>query len=100
MVDTVVTGRFVSIRIEDINSPGGINTSRTSVRFSIDNDNCSLVLAQYRENDGFERRASNECLNQAYTELRFRNSLNTYFDYDLATIVQNRDITTNKVFSI
>ncbi|MEC9284371.1 MAG: hypothetical protein VYC36_00180, partial [Pseudomonadota bacterium] len=45
------------------------------------------------------RRASNECAGQAYTELRFMNSLNTYFDYDLATIVQNRDVTTiNAIF--
>ena len=89
----------MSIRISNIKNLEGVTDSRTSIRFSIEDDECSLVLAQYYENEVFERRASNECALQAYTELRFMNSLNTYFDYDLATIVQNRDVTTiNAIF--
>ena len=97
--DALVTGRHVSIRISNIKNLEGVTDSRTSIRFSIQDDECSLVLAQYYENEVFERRASNECAQQAYTELRFMNSMNTYFDYDLATIVQNRDVTTiNAIF--
>jgi len=94
--DTVVTGRYVHMSIEDNNGIG-----RTFIRFIKDNDNsCHLTLAQYGETWGNEKRATNECVNQAYTELRFLNTLNSYFDYNVSDVVQSRDISTiNQVFN-
>ena len=94
--DSVVSGRYVHMSIEDNNGVG-----RTFIRFIRDNNNsCHLTLAQYGETWGNEKRATNGCANQEYTELRFLNTLNPYFDYNVSDVIQSRDIATiNMVFN-